>query len=104
MEQLQQQTQQLTPQLQQQTTTMQQMQQQMIEVQAQLKSATAASSRDPQPAFAVDARVIGKPREFDGDKDRKDWSIVMHFYAAACHEQLGTLMRTAELSEDRADN
>ncbi|CAK0798994.1 unnamed protein product, partial [Prorocentrum cordatum] len=73
-------------------------------MQAQLKSTTAASSRDPQPTLAVDTRVIGKPREFDGEKDWKDWSIVMRSYAACCHEQLGTLMRTAELSEYRVDN
>ena len=96
----------LNQQVQQQAALMQQIQQQVASLQAEIQATVATTPVDDsqRPAFAVDTRTIGKPKEFDGEQDWKGWSFVFRAYAAASHDELGYLMRAAELSEDPVAN
>lgn len=49
------------------------------------EAAASAASRLPS---VVDTRLPGKPDNFDGSANWKDWSVVVWSYAGACLPQL----------------
>ena len=104
----------MAAQLQQQGSAMQQLQAQLVHLQSQITAAGGQASprqlagpgagSGSRTTFAIDTRVIGKPREFDVGRVWKDWSVIFRSYVVACHESLGELMRRAADTDEELSN
>ncbi|CAK0839184.1 unnamed protein product [Prorocentrum cordatum] len=92
---------------------------QSAEARAQAAEATAQAARGPglpQPAEQpgghlpavnrlIDTRVLGKPRDFNGEPGtRRGWSTISRAYASACEPALMDLMENTEHSDKPALN